>query len=196
MRGRFGIAGCVRRSQWIPSTAWSCRTAGILSSPYTCEHTNTILTSCDRAPMVRSVAHECFADEIAIDFPSAGRVVERMRDCVSRRVDVARSVRSRAGAVAARGVRRPGHARSSSRFAARARAAADAASRGPSRACAARDRAKRFSITPSTSRCRSGRQRRRHVPLPRHLAAYRFGARERPHRHSAVTRVIARQVEG
>ena len=27
-----------------------------------------------------SVAHECFADEIAIDFPSAGRVVERMRD--------------------------------------------------------------------------------------------------------------------
>jgi hypothetical protein len=26
------------------------------------------------------VAHECFADEIAIDFPSAGRVVERMRD--------------------------------------------------------------------------------------------------------------------
>jgi hypothetical protein len=24
------------------------------------------------------VAHECFADEIAIDFPSAGRVVERM----------------------------------------------------------------------------------------------------------------------
>jgi hypothetical protein len=27
-----------------------------------------------------NVAHECFADEIAIDFPSAGRVVERMRD--------------------------------------------------------------------------------------------------------------------
>jgi len=26
------------------------------------------------------VTHECFADEIAIDFPSAGRVVERMRD--------------------------------------------------------------------------------------------------------------------
>jgi hypothetical protein len=26
------------------------------------------------------VAHECFADEIAIDFPSAGRVIERMRD--------------------------------------------------------------------------------------------------------------------
>jgi len=26
------------------------------------------------------VAHDCFADEIAIDFPSAGRVVERMRD--------------------------------------------------------------------------------------------------------------------
>ena len=26
------------------------------------------------------MAHECFADEIAIDFPSAGRVVERMRD--------------------------------------------------------------------------------------------------------------------
>jgi len=26
------------------------------------------------------VPHECFADEIAIDFPSAGRVVERMRD--------------------------------------------------------------------------------------------------------------------
>ena len=24
--------------------------------------------------------HECFADEIAIDFPSAGRVIERMRD--------------------------------------------------------------------------------------------------------------------
>ena len=24
--------------------------------------------------------HECFADEIAIDFPSVGRVVERMRD--------------------------------------------------------------------------------------------------------------------
>jgi DnaJ-class molecular chaperone len=26
------------------------------------------------------VSHNCFADEIAIDFPSAGRVVERMRD--------------------------------------------------------------------------------------------------------------------
>ena len=26
------------------------------------------------------MAHECFADEIAIDFPSAGRVVERMRE--------------------------------------------------------------------------------------------------------------------
>jgi hypothetical protein len=26
------------------------------------------------------VAHECFADEIAIDFPSAGRVVERIRE--------------------------------------------------------------------------------------------------------------------
>jgi hypothetical protein len=26
------------------------------------------------------VPHECFVDEIAIDFPSAGRVVERMRD--------------------------------------------------------------------------------------------------------------------
>jgi hypothetical protein len=24
--------------------------------------------------------HECFADEIAIDFPSVGRVIERMRD--------------------------------------------------------------------------------------------------------------------
>jgi hypothetical protein len=24
--------------------------------------------------------HECFADEVAIDFPSVGRVVERMRD--------------------------------------------------------------------------------------------------------------------
>src|SRR5262245_17144623 len=29
--------------------------------------------------MGRSVPHECFADEIAIDFPSVGRVVERMR---------------------------------------------------------------------------------------------------------------------
>jgi hypothetical protein len=27
-----------------------------------------------------SMSHECFADEIAIDFPSVGRVVERMRD--------------------------------------------------------------------------------------------------------------------
>ncbi len=26
------------------------------------------------------MAHECFADEIAIDFPAVGRVVERMRD--------------------------------------------------------------------------------------------------------------------
>jgi len=26
------------------------------------------------------MAHECFADEIAIDFPSVGSVVERMRD--------------------------------------------------------------------------------------------------------------------
>jgi hypothetical protein len=26
------------------------------------------------------VAHECFADEIAIDFPSVGRVVERIRE--------------------------------------------------------------------------------------------------------------------
>jgi hypothetical protein len=26
------------------------------------------------------MAHECFADEIAIDFPSVGRVVERIRD--------------------------------------------------------------------------------------------------------------------
>jgi len=26
------------------------------------------------------MTHECFADEIAIDFPSVGRVVDRMRD--------------------------------------------------------------------------------------------------------------------
>jgi hypothetical protein len=26
------------------------------------------------------MSHDCFADEIAIDFPSVGRVVERMRD--------------------------------------------------------------------------------------------------------------------
>ena len=26
------------------------------------------------------MSHECFADEIAIDFPSVGRVIERMRD--------------------------------------------------------------------------------------------------------------------
>jgi len=26
------------------------------------------------------MSNECFADEIAIDFPSVGRVVERMRD--------------------------------------------------------------------------------------------------------------------
>jgi hypothetical protein len=26
------------------------------------------------------MSHECFADEIAIDFPSVGRVMERMRD--------------------------------------------------------------------------------------------------------------------
>ena len=37
------------------------------------------------APAVRPIhpagaPHECFADEIAIDFPSVGRVVERMRD--------------------------------------------------------------------------------------------------------------------
>jgi DnaJ-class molecular chaperone len=32
--------------------------------------------------------HECFADEIAIDFPSVGRVVERMRDAfLGERVD-------------------------------------------------------------------------------------------------------------
>lgn len=29
---------------------------------------------------VSEVPHECFADEIAIDFPSVGHVVERMRD--------------------------------------------------------------------------------------------------------------------
>src|ERR1700722_10738977 len=28
----------------------------------------------------RSMINECFADEIAIDFPSVGRVVDRMRD--------------------------------------------------------------------------------------------------------------------
>jgi len=33
-------------------------------------------------------SHECFADEIAIDFPSVGRVVERMRDAfLGERVD-------------------------------------------------------------------------------------------------------------
>jgi hypothetical protein len=32
--------------------------------------------------------HECFADEIAIDFPSAGRVIERIRDAfLGERVD-------------------------------------------------------------------------------------------------------------
>jgi hypothetical protein len=31
-------------------------------------------------PIVSFVVHECFADEIAIDFPSVGHVVERMRD--------------------------------------------------------------------------------------------------------------------
>ena len=30
------------------------------------------------------MSHECFADEIAIDFPSVGRVVERMRDAFLR----------------------------------------------------------------------------------------------------------------
>src|SRR2546425_2262756 len=34
------------------------------------------------------MSHECFADEIAIDFPSVGRVVERMRDAfLGERVD-------------------------------------------------------------------------------------------------------------
>jgi len=35
------------------------------------------------------MAHECFSDEIAIDFPSVGRVVERMRDAfLGERLDV------------------------------------------------------------------------------------------------------------
>src|SRR5262249_17601935 len=36
----------------------------------------------DPTPIVSwtSMPHECFADEIAIDFPSVGRVVERMRE--------------------------------------------------------------------------------------------------------------------
>src|SRR4051812_17401226 len=67
-------------SQSTLSDASFRRKAGILCLPCTCGHVSTILTSLDRAPIVRSVAHECFADEIAIDFPSAGRVVERMRD--------------------------------------------------------------------------------------------------------------------
>lgn len=38
------------------------------------------MTSCEPFPMVRVVAPDCFADEIAIDFPSVDRAVERMRD--------------------------------------------------------------------------------------------------------------------
>jgi len=34
----------------------------------------------DYAPWAADTPHECFADEIAIDFPSVGAVVERMRD--------------------------------------------------------------------------------------------------------------------
>ena len=34
-----------------------------------------------RRPSYRTnVSHDCFADEVAIDFPSVGRVVDRMRD--------------------------------------------------------------------------------------------------------------------
>ncbi len=43
-------------------------------------HTNTTLTPAAAVRIVPSVSQNCFADEIAIDFPSAGRVVERMRD--------------------------------------------------------------------------------------------------------------------
>jgi len=40
------------------------------------------LTSVGATPIVSesSMMHECFADEIAIDFPSVGRVVDRMRE--------------------------------------------------------------------------------------------------------------------
>ena len=41
------------------------------------------------------MAHECFSDEIAIDFPSVGRVVERMRDAfLGERLDVDVPVRA------------------------------------------------------------------------------------------------------
>lgn len=48
------------------------------------------LTSRGSAPIVSGtlVSHDCFADEIAIDFPSVGHVVERMRDAfLGERVD-------------------------------------------------------------------------------------------------------------
>jgi hypothetical protein len=40
------------------------------------------------------MSHECFADEIAIDFPSVGRVVERMRDAFLGEEDAGAVLRS------------------------------------------------------------------------------------------------------
>ena len=68
------------------------------------------LTSRGSTPIVSgpSMPHECFADEIAIDFPSVGRVVERMRDAfLGERTERRRPAARRSVAVAARSVRRP-----------------------------------------------------------------------------------------
>jgi hypothetical protein len=57
------------------------------------------------------MSHECFADEIAIDFPSVGRAVERICDdsSASGWKAKAETCSTRKSAVAAGSQRRPGH---------------------------------------------------------------------------------------
>src|SRR6185295_12607850 len=104
---------------------------------------------------------------------------------VSRRAGAARSVRDRAAAVAARGVRRPDDAarrRHSRRVSLLRRAR-----RVVGRAVPALRRIGRDGLlSHGHGRRAAGGVGRPDVPLPRHLAPYRVGPRQRPGRDSAV----------
>ena len=141
------------------------------------------------------MSQDCFADEIAIDFPSVEPAVERMRDAfLGERADD--DVLRREVLVSrARGVRRTG----------RAARGADAR-RVPALRRARRnlDRAVRRLSAPARRCCvirarhaAAGGRRRRAPPFPRVLARRRLGARRSPHRdRRAITTVSMHAVGG
>ena len=131
-----------------------------------------------------SHAHDCFADEIAIDFPSVDPFVERVRDAFL-------GERAEDDTVTAEVSVSPREA-SRDRRAARSAAArhlpltaAAAAKPGPNRAWPAAAPATRSFRHPVRVSVPAARGRRRALPFPRQLAARRAGARRSAGGHQA-----------